>query len=136
MESATSNVASVASSPPFVNGFEVGSIDRNSQTCLVGRPLVKLRRVSFSTLRLCAAVGGVNYQSARNELCTRRCRSIPQLFDHRGRDTRRQAGGRIRVTYMLMIFADEADWTTKSEAEMAPIMEAHQQLENDLRKAG
>ena len=40
------------------------------------------------------------------------------------------------MVYLLMIYADEADWTTKSEAEMAPIMQAHGQLEQDLRKAG
>lgn len=40
------------------------------------------------------------------------------------------------MIYMLMIYANEADWTTKSEAEMAPIMDAHAQLEHDLRKAG
>jgi hypothetical protein len=35
-----------------------------------------------------------------------------------------------------MIYADEADWTTKSEAEMAPIMNAHEELEQALRRAG
>src|SRR5258707_15680561 len=40
------------------------------------------------------------------------------------------------MIYMLMIYANEADWTTKSEAEMAPVMSAHAQLEQDLRKAG
>lgn len=40
------------------------------------------------------------------------------------------------MIYMLMIYANEADWTTKSEAEMAPVMEEHAQLEQDLRKAG
>ena len=40
------------------------------------------------------------------------------------------------MIYMLMIYADEADWTTKSEADMAPVMSAHAQLEQDLRKAG
>ena len=40
------------------------------------------------------------------------------------------------MVYMLMIYADEGDWTNKSEAEMAPIMRAHEQLEQDLRKAG
>lgn len=40
------------------------------------------------------------------------------------------------MIYMLMIYANEADWTTKSEAEMAPVMSAHGQLEQDLRKAG
>jgi hypothetical protein len=40
------------------------------------------------------------------------------------------------MIYLLMIYADEADWTTKSEAEMAPVMQAHAQLEQDLRKAG
>jgi hypothetical protein len=40
------------------------------------------------------------------------------------------------MVYMLMIYTDESDWTTKSEAEMAVIMEAHGQLEQDLRKAG
>ena len=40
------------------------------------------------------------------------------------------------MVYILMIYADEADWTTKSEAEMAPVMQAHERLEQDLRKAG
>jgi hypothetical protein len=40
------------------------------------------------------------------------------------------------MIYMLMIYADEADWTAKTEAEMAPVMRAHEQLEQDLRKAG
>src|SRR5882672_1956386 len=40
------------------------------------------------------------------------------------------------MIYILMIYADEADWTTKSEAEMAPVMQAHGELEQDLRKAG
>jgi hypothetical protein len=40
------------------------------------------------------------------------------------------------MIYMLMIYADEADWTTKTEAEMAPVMQAHGALEQDLRKAG
>src|SRR5215470_13667205 len=40
------------------------------------------------------------------------------------------------MVYMLMIYADEADWTTKSEAEMAPIMSEHERLEQDLRKTG
>ena len=40
------------------------------------------------------------------------------------------------MVYILMIYANEADWTTKSEAEMAPIMQAHEQLEQDLRRAG
>jgi hypothetical protein len=40
------------------------------------------------------------------------------------------------MIYMLMIYADEADWTTKSEAEMAPVMSAHARLEQDLRQAG
>ena len=40
------------------------------------------------------------------------------------------------MVYILMIYADEADWTTKSEAEMAPVMAAHERLEQDLRKAG
>jgi hypothetical protein len=40
------------------------------------------------------------------------------------------------MIYMLMIYANEADWTTKTEAEMAPVMRAHGQLEEDLRKAG
>lgn len=40
------------------------------------------------------------------------------------------------MVYMLMIYANEADWTTKSEAEMAPVMNAHEQLERDLRTAG
>ena len=40
------------------------------------------------------------------------------------------------MVYILMIYANEADWTTKSEAEMAPVMSAHAQLEQDLRKAG
>src|SRR5262245_65447516 len=40
------------------------------------------------------------------------------------------------MIYMLMIYANEADWTTKSEAEMAPVMREHERLEQDLRKAG
>ncbi len=40
------------------------------------------------------------------------------------------------MVYILMIYANEADWTTKSEAEMAPIMSEHARLEQDLRKAG
>ena len=40
------------------------------------------------------------------------------------------------MIYILMIYADEADWTTKSEAEMAPVMREHERLELDLRKAG
>src|SRR5262245_24687648 len=40
------------------------------------------------------------------------------------------------MVYIMMIYADEADWVGKSEAEMAPIMAVHEQLEADLRKAG
>jgi len=40
------------------------------------------------------------------------------------------------MVYIMMIYADEADWVGKSEAEMAPIMAVHSQLEADLRKAG
>lgn len=40
------------------------------------------------------------------------------------------------MIYMLMIYANEADWTSKSEAEMAPVMDAHERLEQDLRTAG
>ena len=40
------------------------------------------------------------------------------------------------MVYILMIYANEADWTTKTEAQMAPVMRAHAQLEEDLRKAG
>jgi hypothetical protein len=40
------------------------------------------------------------------------------------------------MVYILMIYANEADWTTKTEAEMAPVMTAHEQLEQDLRKTG
>ena len=40
------------------------------------------------------------------------------------------------MIYMLMIYANEADWTTKSEAEMAPIMAEHERLEKDLKAAG
>ena len=40
------------------------------------------------------------------------------------------------MIYILMIYADEGDWTTKSEAEMAPVMNAHAELEQALRKAG
>ena len=40
------------------------------------------------------------------------------------------------MIYLLMIYANEADWTTKSEDEMAPVMRAHDRLEQDLRKAG
>ena len=40
------------------------------------------------------------------------------------------------MIYILMIYANEADWTTKSEAEMAPLMREHDRLEQDLRTAG
>ncbi len=40
------------------------------------------------------------------------------------------------MVYIMMIYADEGDWVGKSEAEMAPIMAVHEQLEADLRKAG
>ena len=40
------------------------------------------------------------------------------------------------MNYILLIYADESEWTRKTEAEMAPIMEQHEQLERDLRKAG
>jgi hypothetical protein len=40
------------------------------------------------------------------------------------------------MVYLLMIYANEADWITKSEAEMAPMMREHERLEQDLRKAG
>jgi len=40
------------------------------------------------------------------------------------------------MVYLLMIYANEADWTSKSEAEMAPMMREHDRLEQDLRKAG
>ncbi|MBI3782785.1 MAG: YciI family protein [Deltaproteobacteria bacterium] len=40
------------------------------------------------------------------------------------------------MIYLLMIYANEADWTTKTEAEMAPIMAEHERLERDLRSAG
>jgi hypothetical protein len=40
------------------------------------------------------------------------------------------------MIYMLLIYANEADWTTKSETEMAPVMQAHERLEADLRTAG
>ena len=40
------------------------------------------------------------------------------------------------MVYIMMIYADEADWVGKSEAEMAPIMAEHDRLEADLRKAG
>lgn len=40
------------------------------------------------------------------------------------------------MIYMLLIYASEADWTTKSEAEMAPVMREHERLEQDLRKGG
>src|SRR5262245_38461404 len=40
------------------------------------------------------------------------------------------------MVYMLVIYADEADWTTKSEAEMAPVMQQHEQLKRDLEQAG
>jgi len=40
------------------------------------------------------------------------------------------------MVYLLMIYSTEADWITKSEAEMAPMMREHERLEQDLRKAG
>jgi hypothetical protein len=40
------------------------------------------------------------------------------------------------MVYIMMIYSNEADWVGKSEAEMAPIMAVHEQLEADLRKAG
>jgi hypothetical protein len=40
------------------------------------------------------------------------------------------------MVYVLMIYANEADWTTKSQEEMAPIMREHERLEQDLRRAG
>lgn len=40
------------------------------------------------------------------------------------------------MVYLMMIYANEADWVGKSEAEMAPIMAEHERLEADLRKAG
>lgn len=40
------------------------------------------------------------------------------------------------MVYIMMIYTDEADWVTKTEAEMAPIMAEHENLEADLRKAG
>ena len=40
------------------------------------------------------------------------------------------------MVYILMIYADEANWVTKTAAEMAPIMAEHDKLEADLRKAG
>jgi hypothetical protein len=40
------------------------------------------------------------------------------------------------MVYIMMIYADEADWVGKSEAEMAPIMAQHDQIEADLRKEG
>jgi len=40
------------------------------------------------------------------------------------------------MIYLLMIYANEADWITRSEAEMAPVMREHERLEQDLRKAG
>ncbi len=40
------------------------------------------------------------------------------------------------MNYMLLIYADESGWTGKTETEMAPIMERHEQLERELRRAG
>ena len=40
------------------------------------------------------------------------------------------------MVYLLMIYANEADWATKSESEMAPIMRTHEELEQELRRAG
>src|SRR5512143_1129405 len=59
----------------------------------------------------------------------RLCRST------RERTTRMAEGGREMI-YILMIYADEGDWTTKTEAEMAPVMSAHTELEQSLRTAG
>ena len=40
------------------------------------------------------------------------------------------------MVYMLMIYADEADWVHKSIDELMPTLEAHKALENDMRAAG
>jgi len=40
------------------------------------------------------------------------------------------------MVYMLMIYADEADWSRKSPAELMPTLDAHKALENDMRAAG
>ena len=39
------------------------------------------------------------------------------------------------MLYMLLIYGNEAEWDTCSEAEQAAVMRGHRQLEEDLRKA-
>jgi hypothetical protein len=40
------------------------------------------------------------------------------------------------MVYMLMIYAEEADWARKTPEEMLPTLEAHKALENEMRGAG
>jgi hypothetical protein len=40
------------------------------------------------------------------------------------------------MVYMLLIYADEAGWEARGEAEKAAVMRAHDELEQSLRKAG
>lgn len=40
------------------------------------------------------------------------------------------------MLYMLLIHANEADWSSCSASEQAAVMQLHEKLETDLRKAG
>lgn len=40
------------------------------------------------------------------------------------------------MLYMLLIYANEADWAGSSESEQAAVMRQHDRLEADLREAG
>jgi hypothetical protein len=40
------------------------------------------------------------------------------------------------MLYMLLIYANEAEWNTLSEAEQVAVMRDHAALESDLRQAG
>ena len=40
------------------------------------------------------------------------------------------------MVYMLMIYADEADWAYKSAEELLPTLQDHKALEDDMRAAG
>jgi hypothetical protein len=39
------------------------------------------------------------------------------------------------MVYILMIYADEADWATKSPEELLPTLQAHKALEDEMRSA-
>lgn len=40
------------------------------------------------------------------------------------------------MVYMLLIYAEEADWARKTPEELLPTLEAHKTLENEMRAAG